>query len=117
MESLFLRDAQAVGRCNFWALNSAPFFQIVKLIAAIFRAKVRRAMVGRIPFSARATKKARRGPGRVLADTAALLKRFFRSRFLLSFRPRTVMRSRLRCSLPRTERYSPLSWVSTAKPL
>src|SRR5215471_18132091 len=48
---------------------------------------------------------------------AAPLKRFFRSRLWLSFRPRTVMRSRLRCSLPRTERYSPLSWVWTAKPL
>jgi hypothetical protein len=33
----------------------APFFQIVKLIAAIFLAKVRRANVGRIPFSTRAT--------------------------------------------------------------
>ena len=55
MESLFFSDAQAVGRCNCWASNSAPFFQMVKLIAAIFRAKVRRAMVGRIPFSRRAT--------------------------------------------------------------
>lgn len=25
MESLFLRDAQAVGRCNCWASNSTPF--------------------------------------------------------------------------------------------
>jgi hypothetical protein len=33
----------------------SSFFQMVKLIAAIFRAKVRRAMVGRIPFSTRAT--------------------------------------------------------------
>ncbi len=55
IESLFLRDAQAVGRCNCWMSNSAPFFQMVKLIAAIFRAKVRRAMVGRIPLSTRAT--------------------------------------------------------------
>jgi hypothetical protein len=53
-KSLFLRDAQAACRCNCWASNSTPFFQIVKLIAAIFRAKVRRAMVGRIPFSTRA---------------------------------------------------------------
>ena len=51
MESLFLRDAQAVCRCNCWASNSTPFFQMVKLIAAIFRAKVRRAMVGRIPLA------------------------------------------------------------------
>ena len=48
-KSLFLRDAQAAGRCNGWASNSTPFFQMVKLIAAIFRAKVRRAIVGRIP--------------------------------------------------------------------
>jgi hypothetical protein len=44
-----LADA-IVGRRNF-----TPFFQMVKVIAAIFRAKVRRAMVGRIPFSTRAT--------------------------------------------------------------
>src|SRR5438067_13018832 len=31
--------------------NSTPFFQMVKLIEAIFRAKVRRDMVGSIPFS------------------------------------------------------------------
>ena len=43
------------GRCNCWGSNSTPFFQTVKLIAAIFRAKVRRAIVGRIPFSTRAT--------------------------------------------------------------
>ena len=54
MESLFLRDAQAACRCNCWGSNSTPFFQMVKLIAAIFRAKVRRAIVGRIPFSTRA---------------------------------------------------------------
>jgi len=54
-KSLFLRDAQAACRCNCWASNSTPFFQMVKLIAAIFRAKVRRAIVGRIPFSTRAT--------------------------------------------------------------
>src|SRR6266576_4836344 len=41
MESLSLRDAQAVCRCNCCASNSTPFFQMVKLIAAIFRAKVR----------------------------------------------------------------------------
>src|SRR5215813_7335148 len=48
---------------------------------------------------------------------AAPLNRFFTSWLWLSFRPRTVMRSRLRCRLPRTQRYSPLSWTSTAKPL
>jgi len=54
-EGLFTRDAQAACRCNCWASKFAPFFQIVKVIAAIFRAQVRRAMVGRIPFSRRAT--------------------------------------------------------------
>ena len=42
-KSLLLRDAQAACRCNCLASNSTPFFQMVKLIAAIFRAKVRRA--------------------------------------------------------------------------
>ena len=54
-KSLWLRDAQAACRCNWLASKSTPFFQMVKLIAASFRAKVRRAMVGRIPFSPRAT--------------------------------------------------------------
>jgi hypothetical protein len=54
-KSLFFRDAQTACRSNCWASNSTPFFQMVKLIAAIFRAKLRRAMVGRIPFSIRAT--------------------------------------------------------------
>jgi hypothetical protein len=51
MESLLLRDAQAAGRCSCWASNFSPFTQMVILIAAIFRAKVRRAMVGLILFS------------------------------------------------------------------
>jgi hypothetical protein len=38
-----------------WRRTPAPFFQIVKVIAAISRAKVRRATVDRIPFSRRAT--------------------------------------------------------------
>jgi hypothetical protein len=38
----------------------------------------------------------------VLAEIAALLKRFVTSLLWLSFRPCTVMRSRLGCSLPRT---------------
>jgi len=33
----------------------APFFHMVKVIVAILRASVRRAIVGRIPFSTRAT--------------------------------------------------------------
>jgi hypothetical protein len=53
-KSLFLRDAQAACRCNCLASNSTPFFQMVNVMAAIFRARVRRAIVGRIPFSTRA---------------------------------------------------------------
>ena len=42
--------AQAACRFNCWASKSTPFFHIVKVMVAIFLAKVRRAMVGRIPF-------------------------------------------------------------------
>jgi len=48
--SLFTREAQAACRFNCWASKSTPFFRIVKVMVAIFRAKVRRAIVGRIPF-------------------------------------------------------------------
>src|SRR5580765_6980411 len=53
MEGLFTRDAQAACRFNCLASNSTPFFQLVNVMAAIFRARVRRAIVGRIPFSTR----------------------------------------------------------------
>jgi hypothetical protein len=48
------RNAQATCRCTCWASKSTPFFQIVNVIAAIFRAKVSRAMSGRIPLASRA---------------------------------------------------------------
>jgi hypothetical protein len=54
-KAFFSREAQAACRCNCWGSNSTPFFRMVKLMVAIFRAKVRRAMVGRIPFASRAT--------------------------------------------------------------
>jgi len=54
-KGLFLSDAQTACCCNRFGSKLTPFFQIVKLTAAIFRATVRRAMVGRIPFSTRAT--------------------------------------------------------------
>ena len=54
-KGLFITDAQASCRCNCVASKSAPFFQIVRVMLAIFRARVRRAIVGRIPFSRRAT--------------------------------------------------------------
>ncbi len=49
------RDTQAACRCNCLASNSTPFFHMVNVMAAIFRARVRRAIVGLIPFSTRAT--------------------------------------------------------------
>ena len=47
---LLVRNAQAA--CGFSCLASkcAPFFQMVRVIAAIFRAKVRRAIAGSMPF-------------------------------------------------------------------
>ena len=53
-KGLFITDAQASCRCNCVASKSTPFFQIVRVMLAIFRARVRRAIVGRIPFSRRA---------------------------------------------------------------
>ena len=49
---LSVRDAQAACfKCL--ASKLAPFFQTVSVIAAIFRAKVRRAIVGRIPLASK----------------------------------------------------------------
>jgi hypothetical protein len=45
------RDAQAACRCNSLASKHTPFFQIVKVIAAIFRARVRRAIAGLLPLA------------------------------------------------------------------
>ena len=55
MEAFFTGDAQAVCRYKFCGSKPTPFFRIVKVIVAILRASVRRAIVGRIPFSTRAT--------------------------------------------------------------
>jgi len=51
------------------ASKSTPFFQIVNVIAAIFRARVRRAIVRRIPFCTRASSRGQQG------DLAPLLER------------------------------------------
>src|ERR1039457_7243518 len=75
-KGLVPRDTQAACRCNCLASNSTPFFQMVNVMAAIFRAWVGRAIVGRIPFSTRATEKSQSGPDPVLADMAAPLNRF-----------------------------------------
>jgi hypothetical protein len=40
---------------EMFGVETHSFFHIVKVIVAIFRASVRRAIVGRIPFSTRAT--------------------------------------------------------------
>ena len=53
--AFFPRDAQAACRCKCLGSKLTPFFHIVKVIVAILRASVRRAIVGRIPFSTRAT--------------------------------------------------------------
>ena len=54
-EGPLYQNAQAACRCNCLGSKSTPFFHIVKVIAAIFRARVSRAIAGRIPFSRRAT--------------------------------------------------------------
>jgi hypothetical protein len=54
MEGFFLNDAQAACRCNCLGSKLTPFFHKIKVMAAIFRARVRRAMLGRIPFFTRA---------------------------------------------------------------
>ena len=54
-EGLFLSDAQAACGCNCLGSKLTPFFHMVKVMAAIFRARVRRAIVGRIPLSTRVT--------------------------------------------------------------
>src|SRR4029077_2252730 len=65
-KGLIPRDTQAACRFNGLASKSAPFFQMVNLMAATFRARVRRAIVGRMPFSTRATKKSKEGPAQSL---------------------------------------------------
>ena len=50
-----VRDTQAVCGFRYWASNATPFFQTVNVIAAIFRARVRRAISGLIPFASKAS--------------------------------------------------------------
>jgi hypothetical protein len=47
---LLVRDAQAACGFNCLASKCAPFFHRIRVIAAIFRAKVRRAIAGFMPF-------------------------------------------------------------------
>ena len=50
MNRTSVRDAQAACGFNCSASKCAPFFQRVNVMAAIFRANVRRAMAGSIPW-------------------------------------------------------------------
>ena len=47
---LRIRRAQAACGFRYSASNGSPFFQTCKVMAAILRAKVRRAISGRVPF-------------------------------------------------------------------
>src|ERR1700674_1061621 len=49
------RDTQAVCGFKYWASKRTPFFQTVKVIAAILRASVRRAISGLIPLATSAS--------------------------------------------------------------
>ena len=54
-KACFSGDAQAACRGKFCGSKPTPFFHIAKVIAAILRARIRRAIVGRIPVSTRVT--------------------------------------------------------------
>jgi hypothetical protein len=54
-KAFFTGDAQAACRGNCLGSKLTPFFHMVRVMAAIFRARVRRAIVGRIPLPTRAT--------------------------------------------------------------
>jgi hypothetical protein len=54
-KACFTGEAQAACRGNGLGSKLTPFFPTVKGMAAIFRARVRRALVGRIPVATRAT--------------------------------------------------------------
>ena len=51
MDGTVPRDAQAACDFSFSGSKSSPFFQSVSVMAAILRARVRRAMVGSMPFA------------------------------------------------------------------
>ena len=51
MERILTRDTQAVCGFRYWASKHTPFFQTIKVIAAILRVRVRRAISGFIPWA------------------------------------------------------------------
>jgi hypothetical protein len=50
---LLVRDAQAACSFNCFASKCAPFFHRMRVIVAIFRAKVSRAIAGFMPFASK----------------------------------------------------------------
>src|SRR3984957_9854152 len=72
-------DAQAACCFKYSASKRTPFFQTIKVMAAILRARVRRAIVGFIPLATKAAWNSWNGPGTAAARVAAPLKIFFRS--------------------------------------
>ena len=48
-----IRDTQAACDFRYWASKRTPFFQTCKVMAAILRASVRRAISGRIPLASK----------------------------------------------------------------
>ena len=53
-ERRFARDTQAVCGFRYLASKRTPFFQTTRMIAAILRARVRRAISGFIPLATKA---------------------------------------------------------------
>src|ERR1700688_3118010 len=72
-------DAQAACCFKCSASKPTPFFQTIKVMAAILRARVRRAIVGFIPRATKPAWNSWNGPGTAAARVAAPLKIFFRS--------------------------------------
>ena len=74
LEALKLFVGSDVGRQKL-----TPFFQTVKVIAAILRVRVSRAISGRIPLATNASQNSLNGPVLAAATVAAPLNRFFSS--------------------------------------
>src|ERR1700687_4522121 len=92
-------DAQAACCFRCSASKRTPFFQTIKVMAAILRANVRGAIVGFIPVDTKAAETYWNGPGTAAARIAAPLKIFFRSGLWLTLSPRIARNflERFRC--------------------
>jgi hypothetical protein len=71
MKRTLCRDTQAVCGCRYLA-SKATLFQTINVIAAILRARVRRAIFGLIPLATRGASNCWKGPGLLAAGVAAL---------------------------------------------